>query len=483
MPSRASKLLALIALLCAQAATSAESLAGGFTITTMGGRRNGGFANLASPDDPTAIFHNPAGLPDLEGHRLHTSMSYYLSRTRFQMEALDPARFPEIDRQEWPVRQSDNYYDRTLTPDRTFGVVPFLGATFDLGAINPDWDHAAAGIALYLPAFVGATMPERAPSAYHIVDGFFGVGGVSFAAGWRLHRMLSIGASVTYMYMRAQKKQRISITDSVTPAGQTPDAMTLLGHRMVGDITLDYTGIDHGAGWGVAVLFTPAPWISMALNYQGGTKPELEGDVSFRVADPKALETALDLFGYRLPRRLMVEMAFPHSINAGFVLKPTRWFEFAVDLRTWLYQLFDTQKVEPIYESDVSDDQKPFTSDNLSADKNYTLSYEICVGVLARPFHAWGSLLRTLEVMAGFSYDQSPVPDETFSFDNPSLSSYNVGLALRWQVTKRWRPSLTLAQYYYVERHVTNSTLAIPANGRGKGYAFVPGFELEYTFQ
>jgi long-subunit fatty acid transport protein len=36
--------------------------AGGFTMTVMGGRRTGMLANLARPDDMTALFHNPAGL-------------------------------------------------------------------------------------------------------------------------------------------------------------------------------------------------------------------------------------------------------------------------------------------------------------------------------------------------------------------------------------------------------------------------------------
>ena len=38
------------------------SAASGFSVLTFGGRRVASLASLASPDDATALFHNPAGI-------------------------------------------------------------------------------------------------------------------------------------------------------------------------------------------------------------------------------------------------------------------------------------------------------------------------------------------------------------------------------------------------------------------------------------
>src|SRR5205807_1536872 len=108
--------------------------AGGFTITMLGARRNGMLANIANPDDLSALFHNPAGLADQKGLRLHISNAMTFVDSQFRVQALDSERFPAINPPgcgegtnapcPWPVG-ADGYYAQPIKPTSTFGVLPY----------------------------------------------------------------------------------------------------------------------------------------------------------------------------------------------------------------------------------------------------------------------------------------------------------------------------------------------------------------------
>jgi long-subunit fatty acid transport protein len=477
--TRSASLVLLTALLA-----PAETEAGGFTITVMGGRRSSSLVNLARPDDPTAVFHNPAGLADLKGVQFHASNAFYFVNTDFRMRALDETRYPEVNPAgcgqgqnppcPWPV-DDEGFYDRTIEPESYFGAIPYLGVSTDLGFLGAD--SVGVGFSVYLPAFYGATMPADAPTRYHMLEGLFGVGSATFGAGWRVTPWLSVGANVSYNYMRIRLKRKLSVIAALTPPGEQPSGTAVLGQRGIGDITIDYTGVDHGAGWGVGVLLTPLPWLAIGLNYLGATDPRFDGPVSVTSRDTKTMEDVFKLLQYKIPKRLRVEMAYPQAVGAGISVAPTPRVEIGVDVRLWLYQLYDEQKITPVYDPDEPG-QEPLTEENLSSEKRYHMSWEVAGGVLVRPF----ATLPGLELMAGLSYDQSPIPDETFSMDNPSLNSVNLAAGVRWAINARWRVCLSYMMFIYLERDIDNSETEPPSNGKGTGTAYLPAVEAQYRF-
>jgi len=464
--------------------------AGGFTITIIGGRRTGMGTNIARPDDTTALFHNPAGLADLPGVRLHLSTSFTFLNTQFRLKALDPATWPEVNPAgcgqsgrppcPWPIG-SDGYYASEIEPERYFGILPYLGGSTDLGFVSPRLKNLVVSMAIYAPDFYGAFLPDDAPTAYHIIKGTFLVLATTAGAGWRVNRYLSVGVNMSYNYMQLGYAQKMSIIDALS--GEPPN-VALGAQQLYGDIRLDYSGEDHGMGWGAGVLFTPLPWLALGFNYNGATPARFEGEMELRALgklvkdNPAALADALRGMGNKVPRGLTVEMPIPHSLQFGVNFAPLWWLEIGVDYRLWLYSFYKKQDLIPNYAADDPGTKEPMTAESLSRDKLYHQSYELALGVLVRPL----SRFRGLELMAGGFYDQSPIPDETFTLDNPSLSQLAANLGVRVLLGGHWRLAGSYMVIWYLERDVTTSETSPPTNAMGRGIAHIPGIELEYVF-
>ena len=463
--------------------------AGGFTITILGGRRTGMMTNIAAPDDLTAVIHNPAGLADQRGVRMHLSSGVSLMNTQVEMQALDPKYFPEVNPAgcgeagaspcPWPIGK-DGYYQGSIEPEKYFGVLPFAGVSTDLGWISPGLKDVVVALGFHAPNFYGAFLPEDAPTAYFIVEGMFMVLAATTAAAWRINDKVSVGVSLSYHYMNISFAQRLSSTDLLTPRGQEPDFIATGIQKQFGDLRLDYLGIDHGLGWGAGVLVSPTRWLTIGLSYYGATAARLEGDLEIGTQRGKLedLQSLLKFNKMKMPHSLIVEMAIPHALHAGINFTPARWIEIGVDLRVWFYSMFDKQDMIPIYDEEPRGYEEPITAEDMSKDKRYGESWEIAVGVLVRPLKNH----QQLELMAGISFDKSPAPDETWTLDNPSLDQLVISAGARYKLGERWRFAATYMVDFYLERDVTTSENWPPSNGRGYGVAHYPGLEAEYIF-
>ena len=459
--------------------------AGGFTLTSMGGRRAASLVNLARPDDPTALFHNPAGLADQPGLSLHLSGALVAMKTRFRLRALPPALYPEINPPgcgaagappcPWPL-DAQGFYAEEIVPEQSLGVVPYLGVSTDLGALGARDVVVAA--AAYLPAFYGGSTAPDSPTRYHLLEGHFLVGAATLGAGWRLNRYVALGGSLSYLLMRTTFSQSLSILASTTSPGARPSMEAEAAQLVLGDLTASFGATDHGIGWGAAALITPLPWLALGINYSGSTPARFEGPLTLRPdRNPETLPTLLQTGGLKLPRRLEVEMAVPHTVQLGVSVAPLDWLELGFDLRMWLYQLIEELPVRPIY-NPAEPGTPAIDAAALTRKTFYRMSYELALGVALRPF----SRRPGLELMAGLSYDQSPYPDPTFTLASPSLSSVNFAVGVRWAPSRNLRITVSYAQYVYLERNIINSVTSPPTNGIGVGVAFLPGVELQYTF-
>lgn len=495
-PRSPSALLAPLALLTLAAIllAAAPARAGGFHITIVGVRRTGMMANLANPDDVTALFHNPAGLADLPGSQLHLSSGVTMLNNQTRLRALDTGRFPEINAADcgaagrpacrFPMG-SDGYYEANFEPEEYVGVIPYLGYSQNLGLVSDGLRGLTASVAVYAPNAYGASLPADAPTAYFIMDGLFLVAAATAGVGWRINDKVSVGANLSYNYLRLGFSQKFSTADVLTPAGQAPDGVAKAAQSLIGDLGLDFSGTDHGLGWGVGVLWTPWPWLVLGLTYSGQTAASFEGDLELtgvgstsrpnvKTLAAEQLKPLVNGLGTKLPTGLTVEMPIPPAFGLGASLRPTDRIELALDFRLWLYSVFERQAMIPRYDPNESGTE-PMTEESLSKDKHYSQSYELAAGVLVRPLKDRG----LLELMAGVAFDKSPVPDETFSIDNPSMNQLIFSLGVRMRLGGHWRVGAAYMLINYLEREIPTSQSSPPVNVRISGTSHIPTFEAE----
>lgn len=467
---------------------------GGFHISILGVRRAGMMTNLARPDDVTALFHNPAGLADLKGTRFHLSSGVTLLGNHTKLAALDPMRFPEINPDgcgtgsnapcPWPIG-ADGYYQAEFKPESYIGVVPYLGVSHNMGEHSSSLKNLTLSAALYAPGAYGADLGENKPTSYFVTKGLFVVAAATLGAGYRVNEKWSFGAAFSYTYMRLGYAQSLSTTDVMTAEGEEPDATTQLAQQIIGDMELDYTGDDHGFGWTFSTLYSPTRWLSFGFTYAGFTSARFEGDLSVSpIGSPnrglKPIENdqfnaLLDFAGIKLPHGLIVEMPIPHSLQFGVSVHPSPRFEVGLDFRLWLYSMYDRQLMEPIYDPNEPGNE-PITEESLSSDKNYSESYEIALGFLYRPF-----LNDQLELMAGIGFDKSPVPDETFTIDNPSMDQIVLSLGIRSRLGA-WQLGFAWMMINYLERDIRTSAASPPVNVIISGTSHIPTIEVSYRF-
>lgn len=487
------RLVVGVILLVSLAPASPRARAGGFTLTTFGGRRGGMQAVVACPDDLTALFHNPAGLADQPDVQLYVYASPTFVSHDFRMQALDAQRYPAINPAgcgatpeaapcPWPV-DADGYYARAIEPERYFGVLPFAAASTDLGWIGRRGRDVVVAAAVFAPNLYGAYLPESAPTAYNIIGGMFLVLSPTVGVAWRPSRIFALGASLSYNHMRLSMSQKLSTVDALTPRDEEPSGIGRFAQSLIGDLRLDFDGVDHGVGWNIGALVNPLPWLAVGLGYAGATNARFEGPISFRalgemVRDQETFEQLVRSVGYKLPERLIIEQPIPHGVHFGLHFVLPRFVELGLEGRLWFYQLFETQRIAPIYDPDAPG-AEPMTEASLSRDKHYRMSFQISGGVAARPF----ARLRGLELMAGAGYDHSPIPDETFSLDNPSNSYVKLTVGARWSIDRRWRVSASYLLGLYLPRDVRNSQTHPPMNVQGAGITHSPGIDVTYAFR
>jgi len=470
-----------------------DAWAGGSTTSIFGGRRMGMMANLGKPDDLTALFHNPAGLADQPGVNIYLFISPAFLTSDFRMQARDADRFPAInpagcgtgsaDPCPWPT-DSEGYYTREISPEKYFGVLPYLGAATDLGFLGPRGKDFVFSLAVYSPNFYGAFLPENAPTAYSVIGGMFLVIATTAGVGWRINDYIAVGSNISYNYMQLDMSQKISLAHALTPAGQTPSGVAAFAQTSIGDLKMNFSGIDHGVGWNVGVLINPLPWIGIGISYSWSTPALFRGDVHFtaykeNIQGEEELRTLVNAFSYKLPRELELEQPLPHSLQFGVMVGLGPRVEIGTDVRLWFYQAFDKMVIRPIYEDTPGKTyQEPMTEASLSQVKNYQLSWQVNLGILVRPF----SSLPGLDLMMGGGYDQSPIPDETYTLDNPNLSHVKATAGIRWQINHRWRASLTYLLNIYISRDITNSQTTPPTNVQVSSHSHSPALAVNCTF-
>ncbi len=429
------RLGAALAIVC----LSSAAHAGGFGIPEMGTRRTGMAAIVGRPDEPAAVFQNPAGLTTMHGVRLYASFGLAFVSTEFRLRPWqDSDRFLDD-----PV-DSEGYYP-AQKPTRAIGAIPMLVATADL------WQGKLFGaFSLYVSNATGAQFRRDAVTHYHLIDGYVVAPQASISLAYKLSPRLSVGGSLGVVNPRVHGQR------FVFPIINGMDASVLVGTEP--ELTLD--GSDWRPTWNLGVFAAPVEGLTVGASITSRVNANLQGPV---VVQYSADAPRPD----RLEGRHSTELMLPWTFLAGANYDVTPRVEVGAELRYWLYRQYDRQytAVENI-----------FLVTELETVKDYHDSQQVSGGVRVHDL----ARLPRVELMLGTHYDRTPAPPRTVTLDQPTFSHIGLHSGLRW-TRGRYRLSATYIHYWYDIPRIEDSITSPPSNIQGDGNNDIFSLSFEAT--
>lgn len=237
-----------------------------------------GNAFVATADNPSAIYYNPAGITQLEGHHFQVGSLFYT-----------------------PIYADyKNSAGQSLENEHDVIAVPHFHYVF-----SPKNSPFSFGLGVFAPFGLGMEWPDRAPFAPFGLEGRLNYVTTAPVLAWQPHSTLSIAAGPTLNYSDAKLRQSV------------------LG---VPNSQFVFRGDDFNVGFTAGLRWQPHTKWSFGASYFSPTTLDYDGDASFQPSPP-------------LPGKFdsSAKFKFPQIVRAGVSFRPTtNWnLEVGIDWTDW----------------------------------------------------------------------------------------------------------------------------------------------------
>lgn len=392
-------LVAGIFLLCAPTVARGA----GFALVNQGTAAMAqGNAFVAEADDPSAIYYNPAGLNQIQRPVLYTSGFLYYPIREFHGDG----QSAETGRQ----------LSETLSAYFVFPVHPRL----------------AVGIGYFSPFGLSSKWPSTWPGRYLSTYSSMKTYNLNPVASVKLLDNLSLAAGFDVMW------------SSVEVNRNTPNAENVRGRVFQfpdGEAALSGNG--NGWGYNFGVLYEPVPGVKLGAAYRSAITIKYFGALDLFEPPPISAMVPPQVHG-------SAPLTFPPSLTWGFAYGNLKPFTFEFDT-TWTgWSSYDALQVKldaPIPVNGVS-------TSVITTPKNWHDAFAFRFGVNYE-------IIEGIKLRAGYIYDLTPVPDETFDPQVPDANRhiFTVGGDLTYK-------GFTLGiAYNYILQESRNKSNAILFNG------------------
>ena len=414
-------------LACALVLTASSVQAGGFGIPEIGVRRTAMGAVIGRPDDPSAIYHNPAGLVLQDDWTIYVSAGLSLLSTQFELAPWD-----QSDRFLGVQPTSTGYY-APVSPSRAFGVIPMIAVA---GKLMP---KLHVGAAMFVGNATGAAFDADAVTRYHLINGYVIAPQAVIGAAYQLTPTLALGATAGVINLRVHGQR------DVFPIVDNADLSKLTGTKP--ELTLDGSG--WAPSWMIGAYGQPHPRITWGAAIVGRVDATLEGPITVAYS-PDSSTPGDMLVGQQKTTQL-----FPWTFQAGVNVDVTPNLEVGTELRYWLYRQYKNQHTDIV---------GIFLLRQLDTVKDYHDSQEWTGGFRVHDLAA----APKLDLMMGAQYDHSPAPPRSITLDSPSFNHFGLHSGARYTVG-RYRLGFSYIHYWYEVPTITDSITMPPTNIKGSG--------------
>jgi long-chain fatty acid transport protein len=408
-------------------------LASGFSIYEQGGRSMGfSGAYTAVTDDPSAIFHNAAGLAFLEGKQVYVGGTLVMPQSSFTGANPFPGLGVQERQQVGTLPVPALYFSHRVSPRFAWGIG--LHAPFGL---KTRWEN-----------------PDTFTGRYVAVESSLRGFALNPTVAVRLNDEMSVGAGLDLRFSSVRLVRRTGVVDPFT-----------LTFTDTAEVVLD-SDTATGVGFNLGVVAKPIAGLSLGAHYRHKVKVDYSGEASFTQI-PTGNDQLDAIVAGRLPQgRPPVETSieYPSILALGLCRDWASWTVVA-DLVFFQWSTFDeltlTFPTEPGLDSVIPE--------------NYRNIWQVRAGVERRLDEGWALRL-------GYHYDKTPVPTESVSPILPDNDRHGFSMGWSWASSSRRIRVDMGAWYLFLPGRSTEGRSRDGYNGSYDNFAFTLGASLGYRF-
>lgn len=409
----------------------AEGRAAGFAIFEAGARGMGfAGAYTAQASDPSAIFHNAAGLAFLKGKQLYLGGTLISPGSTFT--GADP--YPGQGRTEkmnvGSIPVPSIYYSHQFSERMVLG----LGVHTPFG-LKTQWQNPD-------------TFSGRFISTLADLKSF----SINPTLAWKGADRLGLGVGLDVRLSKVQFDRRV-------PAPVNPFTQKVVDIAAV-QLT---SGWKTSLGFNLGVLAKPTESLSLGAAYRHKVKADYSGSASFSAVPTGNAQldarVAASLPG--VPQAVKTAIEFPAIASAGAAYSFGDWtVEADVDWYQWstfgsIFLDFDNNALDDVIA------------------ENYKDSFQVRVGAERRLTDHW-------TLRGGYYFDQSPAPTESVSPLLPDANRHGLCAGASWQ-RGAWRVD-GAAWYLLWQKRSTEGINRDHFDGSYDSKTFIVGLSLGYSF-
>lgn len=353
-------------------------------------------AVAAQANDPYAVYYNPAGLTQIERPTVTTTFNLYDAEAKIKHFEVNSTLTGDRNLMEGMSSTKTNSNGEPLfTPTMGFAM-----------PVNKDWSLGVAAYSPYGLRVLWNHDPYKNPAALYAWESTYYRTVINPTAAYKISDALSLGFGVSLGHSISHAGKTLVINPSTMV--KTPTAL-----KMEAEDSFNYS-------FNAGVLYKLNESVSMGLTYRSATDTDFEGDVY--------------LAGKKMSD---VEMKYDHPASAqgGIRLKVLENLSIETDLVWTGWNVNDRQVeklknfVDPVTEARF----KALNGGSLAFDHNRswnnTIQYKIGT--------EWQAT-KELTLRAGYTYDPTPVPDETFDIGWPDTDRSVFNLGLGYAINDSW---------------------------------------------
>lgn len=354
-----------------------------------------GNAFVATADDPSAVYFNPAGLAGLKEPALYLGASALVPSTEFRNTA--------------GVEEETN--GRVFLP-------PHLYLAYPTGNI-------AYGFGAYVPFGLGTNWGDMGATRYQATESDITTLNIGPAVAVRARPWLLLGGGVNYMRSDAALIKKV---DQSLVGGT--DAET----RLDGD--------GDGWGYGAGMIVIPAEHLRLGVSYRSAIKVDYNGTASIDDIAP-AIQPLFGGASYATDGKTTIE--FPANLTIGLAYKPTEKVTLGLDLEKTYWSSYESLDI------DIENEVPLAGFTDTSEAKDWRDIWAIRVGVEYRA-------TESISLRGGYVYQNNPVPESTLEPRIPDSDQHDFSFGVGYSASNLVIDAAYMVAYF-ADRVVDNDIL------------------------